>query len=494
MSVVSSVPRNPNTESRTPTSYHAAMARTLIPIAVLAAVVAAGLGLWQWSPWSVAVISPPVVEDAGQLDPLIGRLLQERVAMVRNAPRDVDAWLQLAFAYHAHYLIDEAAPCYRQVIAFEPSHAGAWFHLARIAARRGDHEGAIDLLDRSIAHEASYGPAQWQRGFWLLQLGRLDEAEPSFQRAIELDASDPAGLLGQGRVLVESGRYEEAATLLERVLVTHPRENYTNQLLAAAYRGVGRIADAAAVAARSDGSQRDFPDPWSSEVARHRTGYAAITQRAKALLEVRKPADALSVLEPLRSTHDDDPRVLNLLSSAYASLGRVDDSLAALKRSAEIDPENYVTHFNLSFRYEQTRDIQAALHHVDRAIEIDPKRPDALSHKAKLLIIVQELDEAIAVTRAAIAAGDTSLQNRITLGQLLDRTGQARQAGVIFQELTAEYPNEPNAHIGLALASASMGDFEVAWASWERARVLKPGDPFLKFAGERIGRMERGEE
>ena len=76
-------------------------------------------------------------------------------------------------------------------------------------------------------------------------LGRWDEAEALYRAAAQgVHAEDPALAYGLAHALVELGRFEEAAPMLEHLEKTNPRTPQTALQLGRAYEGLGRTADA----------------------------------------------------------------------------------------------------------------------------------------------------------------------------------------------------------------------------------------------------------
>jgi tetratricopeptide (TPR) repeat protein len=86
--------------------------------------------------------------------------------------------------------------------------------LARIA--RGEWAGALPDLELAAARMPENAKAQYGRARCLNQLGRKSEAEAGFRKTIELDPSDPGPLNALGRLLVETGRSEEAEPLFQQ--------------------------------------------------------------------------------------------------------------------------------------------------------------------------------------------------------------------------------------------------------------------------------------
>jgi hypothetical protein len=78
-------------------------------------------------------------------------------------------------------------------------------------------------------------------------MGRFDEAEALYREAAEgVHADDPALLLGRARALVELGRYAEALPVLDHVRREGETTPQSTLVLARAYEGLGRKAEAEA--------------------------------------------------------------------------------------------------------------------------------------------------------------------------------------------------------------------------------------------------------
>ncbi len=433
------------------------------------------------------LIAPPLPDDPGQMDPLIYQLIDRLLIQVRQGPRDPEAWYELGTAYHAHRLTEQAKACYEQAATLDDGEPRYLYQLARVHAFLGGYDDAIALADRVISLNDGYSPAHWRRAQWLVEIGRLDEAEQSYRRALAIDPQAAVAVHGLGGLLLQRQQFEEVAGLIERHLAERPREPWMDQLLGTASIGLGRTEEGRRLML---GAQDIKPprsdDEWGAEVARRRTGYGNITQRARALIGAGRADLAVEQLEPLMAWHADDPRFINLLASALSALGKLDDAILVYERSAAVQPEQYTAHLNLSYRYEQKRDLAKAMYHVDRALANDPRRTEAMVQKGRLLIFAQDFTAAVEILERAIAMGADQPQNLVTLGQVLDRLGRPLEAMGLFERALAINPEFGSAHTGMALALASLGEPERAWESLARARALIPDDPFLDQAAKLI--------
>ena len=109
--------------------------------------------------------------------------------------------LQQAMQWHADGRLDEAEAGYRNVLAEVPAHPDALHLLGVLKAQRGHHAEAARLIAAAIAarpHEAMFHN---NYGNVCTECGRLDEAEASYLRALELDGTRVDALNNLGVLL-----------------------------------------------------------------------------------------------------------------------------------------------------------------------------------------------------------------------------------------------------------------------------------------------------
>lgn len=78
---------------------------------------------------------------------------------------------------------------------------------------------------------------------------------------------------------------------------------------------------------------------------------------------------------------------LDLETATLIKLGRLEEARASLALRARLEPDSYETHAHLGTLYTFTAELEAALEHIDRALEL---RPDA--HYGRELYHRQLLD------------------------------------------------------------------------------------------------------
>lgn len=127
--------------------------------------------------------------------------------------------LDAAVAAHRSGQLDAAEAGYRSVLQHGTTKEQTEAHqlLGVLLHRLGRAQEALSELDAALAQDARHAGAWANRGLVLLALARADDAETSFERALELRSDLLAARLNLARLLAGAGRLDEAAARLEGV-------------------------------------------------------------------------------------------------------------------------------------------------------------------------------------------------------------------------------------------------------------------------------------
>ncbi len=115
--------------------------------------------------------------------------------------------------------------------------------------RTSRYAEAEQAYDKAIALYPSPDDVPWRlyymRGIARERLGKWDQAEPDFRKALELNPDQPQVLNYLGYSLVERNtRLNEALDMIQRAVEARPRDGYIVDSLGWAYYRLGRYADA----------------------------------------------------------------------------------------------------------------------------------------------------------------------------------------------------------------------------------------------------------
>ena len=152
--------------------------------------------------------------DASQLAPEAVVAIDRATKAVLDNPNSASAWSTLGVYYQSHGLYKAAVQAYFAAQSFskEPAQTAYWLGLS--LAKLGRYEEAI----AACSQYENYVPAIWRQGYWLLDLGRIDEAAIKFQNALQVDPNAVAAMVGLVRVRLQQQRESEAIELLENII------------------------------------------------------------------------------------------------------------------------------------------------------------------------------------------------------------------------------------------------------------------------------------
>ena len=159
-------------------------------------------------------------------------------------PESLAGTLQQAMQCQQQGLLDAAQALYQQVLAGNPQQADALHLLGVLHAQRRDFVRAHDLIWQAITANPDEAMFHNNLANVCVERGLLDEAEPLYVRAIELDNARIDALSNLGLLMSRTDREEAAETLLARAVELDPGNPDWRQNLANLYLRLGRIPEA----------------------------------------------------------------------------------------------------------------------------------------------------------------------------------------------------------------------------------------------------------
>lgn len=143
--------------------------------------------------------------------------------------------LFVAIRMHRDGLIDEAETLYRRILEVSPRQPDALNFLGMIAAVRGRHAEAVELIQQSLVSDPTMGERYINLGNALLTVRRVDEAVAAFERAVEMVPDSSKAHCNLGVAYSIRHRQEEARRAYEKAIELDPANgeaynNYANLL------------------------------------------------------------------------------------------------------------------------------------------------------------------------------------------------------------------------------------------------------------------------
>lgn len=155
-------------------------------------------------------------------------------ALVKN-PKNEDA---LFGAGQMDYYLendDKAKETFNKLLKVNPNNAQAYSYLAKLAFANDEYKIAADNVEKAIALDNSNYDYYLDYGQYLRFLGRFDEAENAWTRAIEIDDSYFLAYAYRAGIYDEQEKLTQALADYEMVIKLNPKYYY-------AYESIGVIA------------------------------------------------------------------------------------------------------------------------------------------------------------------------------------------------------------------------------------------------------------
>jgi tetratricopeptide (TPR) repeat protein len=265
--------------------------------------------------------------------------------------------------------------------------------------------------------------------------GRIEQAEPLFQRLRDADPNDWQFELMIGLCRYSRADFDRAEQHLQRAAELGDGQAATHYYLGRLMLDRGQLRQA-----RGEFAQAIALDPNHVE-ARTGMGHAALLDgdfaRASAELKIA-----------LRAS-DRHPATLALLARALAEQG--DKSARSYaQRAVDLAPDSALTHDALGRAFLAEGYLAFAEQSFRNALKIGPERADTLAALGRVLALQRRHAEALEQYQAANRAGLSSPQLFVAVVEALERAGNPQQARDVVAESLQRWPGDP----GLARASA----------------------------------------
>ena len=219
-------------------------------------------------------------------------------------------------------------------------------------------------------------PGDWIRqGEAAFEAGNTAEALRCFERALELDPFHAKAHSNLGVIYWQQGQIEKALNTLTRALELDPDDQDVILNSSMVFEIMGRVDDARDILGAY--LQRN---PWDDEVRRKLDTLGSRPQTQP------PPQPGTACEENVFSPAD----FLNDQGEAQFENGRVDRARACFEMAIEADPDHAGAHCNLGVVFWQEGNLEKALEHLYRALELNPEDPDVLVNSARALAVAGE--------------------------------------------------------------------------------------------------------
>jgi tetratricopeptide (TPR) repeat protein len=325
--------------------------------------------------------------------------------------------------------LDEALACYQKAVEKFPSFRRAYRNLGLIAVRKSDFDGAISAFNRMIelggADAYSYGLLAFAHS----SKQDFQPAEAAYRNALLLQPANTEWRLGLTRTVFKQGKYQDAAALLDSLIMQYPDKADFWSLQAYTFIGMKEPMKAATNLEALDVLGKSTVDTLYTLGDIYLTenvaslAYGAYERAVKKTVD-QPSARALRCAEQLaarggtkeardlaalvKSTWGeqmadaDKTKLLKLEARLAMSAGGGDDATAAiLEEILRIDPLDGEALMLLGQHYNRSGNPEKAMLAYERAANLDQFGASARVKQAQILVSQSRPAEAIPLLRQA---------------------------------------------------------------------------------------------
>jgi tetratricopeptide (TPR) repeat protein len=326
---------------------------------------------------------------------------------------------------------ERAMQTFDHVLTLEKTHGDAM--AGKVAALRmlGRRDEAVALSEQSLAMVPDSAGLHYQRGWLLMDVGRLEQAEASFREASGAAPLWTEPVLARAEALERLQRGFEAVPLLQSLEKAHP--------------------DRTTLAA-----QLGWYHLRRHDRARARKIFLAITETGK------DPVPGISGL-----------------AAVYVSLGRIEEAQRVYRTLVASEPRNprYLAHLaGLLTRQGDSASLEEAEGLLHAALVADPSCDPACSALGVLAYLRERMTEAEEWFQQSIHLNPRGDGHRL-LGALYAMTGRLREAGVELAKAVEYHRHDTRALLVQGSIALMEGKAHQAAALFRRAEAADPEIP-----------------
>jgi arylsulfatase A-like enzyme/Flp pilus assembly protein TadD len=216
--------------------------------------------------------------------------------------------------------------------------------------------------------------------------GRLREAEEHYRIVLELNPANESSAVDLARLMIETGRLQDAAVVVEELLRRRPDSGLG---LATRFMLEERAGDTAAMAATA------------ARMADVRGGDPDILLRAARLLLDGDPARAAVCLELALETVEPTPELLFHLGNSLVRSGRLEDARSSFLAASRMRPRDPELQFRLGAVALEMGDEKEGRFRMEQAARLEPRYTRGLTVLARWLAGQGRNAEALETARKA---------------------------------------------------------------------------------------------
>ena len=348
------------------------------------------------------------------------------------------------------------------------------FERATRLHQSGDLQGAVTAYLAILEKHPARIDVRSNLGAAYSALGRYEQAIEQYKRALVIDGTNPAIRFNLALAYYKAAWFAEAATELERFLTAAPNSPQTANaqlVLADAYVRLGeykKVIQALSPLADADPSNRtlayllgsaligdgqlDKGQAIIDRLFRHDDSAEAHSLMASILLIADDAQGALKEAERAIELNPKLPGLQAGYGRVLMRLGDTEKAKAAFKSELAANPNDFESNLYIGILYRHDKEIDEALSHLKRAIQLRPREQYARYHLAAVYAAAGKPADALPLLEGVLKEYADFVEARVLLASVyyrLNRKEDGDREKALIQKSNAEQQvKQPGANIG----------------------------------------------
>jgi superkiller protein 3 len=393
----------------------------------------------------------------------------------------------------------DAASELSRVVQTRPDNEYAQLNLGVALRRTDDLQGALQALQTAVRLKPAFGAARHSLGILLMRMGKLDEAVEQLKAAASSGGNDARARASVvlGRAYLKSGKGEEAQRTFDRAIEWAPAVAEVRLGIGRAYLSTGskvHRGEALRVLQQAAEIAPDLPQPHSLLARAHAlAGDKAAAKREYELTLQIDPGYAYARRHLIRLALDEQdlPRARLhadlllqtedtaehhfLAGMVAADSDRVEEARkhygSAIEKAGGRYPEAL---FNLGLLAKNQKQYDEAVAQYKKALEQKPDYIEAANNMGLALAEMGNVSDAVAAYKRAISIDGKYAAAWFNLGNLKLDGGDHAGAIEAFQRAIQLRPGYKSALVNLGVAFRQAGQLDNAIATARKLTELEP--------------------
>ncbi len=398
--------------------------------------------------------------DKGDVNSAMGELQ----SVVTARPNNFVARFNLGRAHFARAEYEQARQEFDTAIQLRPDYIPARLAQTQVALIRGDNEAALHDADELLKIAPNSIQGRVMKAASLQRLGRYDEARQLLEEVLAKQPNQVETLLELGVLDLAQKKNKDAIELFHRAAQSNP-----NNL-----RGLLGESRAYLLDGQPDKSLQLIQD----EAQKHPERLDLLRELGNSQTSVGNYDAAIKTYQGLL-TRVADPRqqsdLLVRISQAAVKKGDLAQSINAMEKAHQSEPNNSAIMVNLAMLYEMQKKPEIAKKYYEQSVKVDPNNALALNNLAYLIAEQNgDLDQALTYATRAKQALPKFPEINDTLGWIYLKKNLTDNALDTFRDLVVQAPQNPVYHYHYAMALLQKGDRDTARKECQSALADKP--------------------